>query len=160
MMRYVKLIKLLVLMLLFYGKATAYDINAPAHRECPMTIVIPSYNNEKWYEKNLQSVVHQHYKNYRIIYVNDCSPDDTCALVEEYLKTQHIEYRKVDFDPQDGASIESIVDSFSAIVNQEMHFFTLVNNKKRAGALANLYRMIHSCRNKEIIVSVDGDDWL
>ncbi len=45
-------------------------------------------------------------------------------------------------------------------VNQEKHFFTLINNKNRAGALANLYRMIHSCQDKEIIATLDGDDWL
>src|SRR5258708_6051747 len=54
--------------------------------EYAMAIVIPSYNNEKWYEKNLQTVLNQQYSNYRILYVNDCSTDDTGNLVEQYLK--------------------------------------------------------------------------
>jgi hypothetical protein len=49
---------------------------------------------------------------------------------------------------------------FATKVNESRHFFTLVHNKNRAGALANLYRMIHSCNDSEIVVTVDGDDWL
>jgi glycosyltransferase involved in cell wall biosynthesis len=153
-MKFAKLIKILIRclgLILIFQAAWAYEL--------PMVIVIPSYNNEKWVEKNLHSVLHQHYSNYRILYVNDNSNDRTGALIENYLKELNIDYRLFDFDTvcQD---INDKVLAFSSQVNQEQHFFTLINNKKRAGALDNLYRMIHSCQDEEVIVSVDGDDWL
>jgi glycosyltransferase involved in cell wall biosynthesis len=94
-------------------------------------LVIPSYKNAKWYQKNLASVLSQDYGEYRIIYTDDCSPDDTGKLVGEYLaKTKQLD-------------------------RVELHL-----NPERIGALENLYNMIHSCDDEEVIVTIDGDDWL
>ena len=127
--------------------------------ELPMVIVVPSYNNEKWCAKNLTSILHQHYDNYRILYVDDASCDQTVAEVENLLKKENIDYRIVEFDPA-LTPLKEDVENFILQINKEQHFFTLIRNKNRTGALANLYRMIHSCKDNEIIVTVDGDDWL
>jgi len=126
--------------------------------ELPIAMVIPSYNNEKWVMKNLNSVLHQNYSSYRILYVNDCSCDQTSVLIQEYLKEAGIDFCVIDFE--ESSSIEETTAHFAEQVNTKDHFFTLINNKKRAGAMANLYRMIHSCHDEEIVVTVDGDDWL
>lgn len=98
--------------------------------ELPLVIVIPSYNNAAWYEKNLSSVLTQRYKNFRIIYIDDASSDGTGELVATYLhtskKNEHVE---------------------------------LIRNKKRVGALANHVHAIAVSKPHEIIVSLDGDDW-
>lgn len=99
--------------------------------EKPMVIVIPSYNNERWYQKNLRSVFDQKYQNYQIIYIDDCSSDKTANCVAQLVKEMGQEYR-----------------------------FTLICNKERRGALANLYDAIYSCNDDKIIVTLDGDDWL
>ena len=99
-------------------------------QENPFVIVTASYNNKDWYKKNLDSVFAQNYTNYRVIYVNDCSPDGTGDLVEQYIKEKGMEDR-----------------------------VTLIKNTERCGALANQYKAIHSCKDEEIIVILDGDDW-
>lgn len=93
-------------------------------------IVIPSYNNKYWFQRNLNSVFSQKYKNYRVIYIDDCSPDKTGELVESY--TNFLEKKDI---------------------------VKLIKNKERKGALENLYNAIHSCEPDEIIVTLDGDDW-
>ena len=103
---------------------------AVAH-EKEMVIVTASYKNSEWYEKNLDSILSQDYDNFRVIYLDDCSPDGTGDLVEAYLK-EH---------PQG-------------------HRVTLIKNEQRVGAMANLYRAIHMCDDKAVIVIVDGDDCL
>lgn len=95
-----------------------------------MVVIIPSYNNEKWVTKNLNSVVEQAYSNYRVIYIDDCSSDRTPEIVRDFISKS--EY---------GNKI------------------TYVRNKTRQGALGNLYRAIHSCRDNEVIVTLDGDDF-
>lgn len=45
--------------------------------------IIPSYNNEKWIERNIKSIINQSYHNWRVIYINDCSTDRT---LEKYVK--------------------------------------------------------------------------
>jgi glycosyltransferase involved in cell wall biosynthesis len=99
--------------------------------EKPMVVVIPSYKNEQWVEKNLSSVFNQKYSNYRVIYIDDCSPDRTYEKVQLLTKNYQQEYRT-----------------------------TIIHNQERQGALANLYKAIHSCKDNEIIVQLDGDDWL
>jgi len=103
---------------------------AQHEKEKPIVVVIPSYNNKDWYKKNLDSVFNQKYENYRVIYINDRSPDSTGQLVEKYVKKCN-----------------------------QTHRFTLINNEKNAGALANLYKTIHTCQDDEIIAQLDGDDW-
>lgn len=93
-------------------------------------VVIASYNNKDWYKKNLDSVFMQKYKNYHVIYVDDCSSDRTGALVEKYVKDLHHE-----------------------------QYVTLIKNKERRGAMANYYDAVHLCDDASIIVQLDGDDW-
>jgi glycosyltransferase involved in cell wall biosynthesis len=93
-------------------------------------IIIPSYNNSRWYRKNLQSAISQNYSNFRIVYTDDHSSDNTGNLVGEFLKE-----------------------------NDKTGLVKLIKNNNRIGSLNNLYNMIHSCDDNEIIVTLDGDDW-
>jgi glycosyltransferase involved in cell wall biosynthesis len=98
--------------------------------EKPFVIIIPSYKNAKWYCKNLQSAISQRYENYRVLYTDDYSPDNTGNLVEEFLEK-----------------------------HDKKKLVSLAKNKERIGALHNIYNMIHSCDDDEIVVTLDGDDW-
>lgn len=99
-------------------------------QELPIVVIIPSYNNIEWYERNLNSILDQNYENFRIIYVDDCSTDGTPQAVR-------------------------------ALINKRKagHRVRLMCNSERRGALANIYRAVHSCKDYEIIVNFDGDDW-
>lgn len=94
-------------------------------------IITASYKNAEWYKRNLDSLFNQKYENYRIIYIDDASPDGTGALVQDYIHECDQEKR-----------------------------VTLICNKERLGAVANIYNAAHMCKPDEIILIVDGDDWL
>jgi glycosyltransferase involved in cell wall biosynthesis len=149
------------LSLLFFLTLGLIDANESiASIEKPLVFIVPSYNNKQWYEKNLLSMINQKYRNFRLIYIDDCSPDGTGALVTAFLENAQIPHRRVLFDDRVAKDIPSSTHLFSDLVNEETVFFTLVLNARRNGALANLYRAIHSCKDEEIAVLVDGDDWL
>ena len=61
-------------------------------RELPICVFIPSFNNVQGdrYLRNLKSIFRQKYKNYRIVYVDDASPDKTGDRVMDFVK--HIEF--------------------------------------------------------------------
>ncbi len=129
--------------------------------EKDMVIIVPSYNNEIWVENNLRSIIGQNYKNFRIIYINDCSSDSTQRAIETWRKKfKLLTFSSFTFDELEGETIQATVDRFKHEIFSKKTFFTLINNKKRCGALENLYRAIQSCGDHEIIVLVDGDDWL
>ncbi len=51
-----------------------------------VTMIIPVYNVEKYLARCLDSLIGQTYENYEIICVNDCSPDGSQRILEDYEK--------------------------------------------------------------------------
>lgn len=100
------------------------------HENKRFVIVIPSYNNIKWCTNNINSVLNQNYDRYRIIFTDDSSNDGTFDKVQNIVQ-------------ESGKS----------------NRITLIRNDVRKGALENLYNMINSCDDNEIILTLDGDDW-
>jgi glycosyltransferase involved in cell wall biosynthesis len=102
-----------------------------ASRNKHFMVVIPSRNNSQWVERNLSSLHIQSYANWHAIYLNDSSEDDTAQRVAQFIKDHRLEDK-----------------------------ILLINNEKRHGALANMVRAVYMCDHWDIIVTLDGDDWL
>lgn len=51
-----------------------------------VSVIIPIYNVEQYLSKCLDSIINQTYKNLEIICINDGSPDNSLAILEEYAK--------------------------------------------------------------------------
>ena len=98
-------------------------------------IVIPCYNNSSWISKTLDSVVSQKYEKYDVCIVDDCSSDSTGRkIIEEYCKKYNSVFSKWQF----------------------------VFNKQRKNSLFNIVNGINimECKDEDVIVNIDGDDWL
>lgn len=99
--------------------------------EQKFVVVVPSYNNEEFYRRNLDSIFSQEYNNFHVIYIEDASTDNTLSCVQQYIEEKHVQKQ-----------------------------ITLVHNEKNRKAMYNLYTAIHSCPSDAVVVIVDGDDWL
>lgn len=51
-----------------------------------VSCIVPVYNVEKYLRRCLDSLLSQTITDYEIICVNDCSPDGSLAILEEYRK--------------------------------------------------------------------------
>ena len=51
-----------------------------------ISIVLPTYNGEKYIQESIESIINQTFKDWELIIVNDCSNDDTSLIVNEYIK--------------------------------------------------------------------------
>lgn len=91
-------------------------------------IIIASYNNEQWVEYNIASILNQTYTNYEVIYIDDCSQDNTFKKVAEIIEDN---------------------DKFS-----------IIKNETNLGGTYNHIRFFDTLEDEEILVLVDGDDWL
>jgi glycosyltransferase involved in cell wall biosynthesis len=120
------MLSILLLSVVVVGYATFVHASGKS-----IVVVIPSYNNADWYERNLSRLFSQTYNNWRAIYIDDCSTDGTSDLVEQYIKK-----------------------------HGQSHRVQLIKNKTNKGALANIYHAVYSCGDHEIILLLDGDDWL
>ena len=97
----------------------------------PFVIVICSYNNANYVEKNLESALSQVYSNYRVIFIDDASTDNNYNLAKNVVDR---------------------LDSKDRV--------TLIRNGSNHGAMANTVRAVQLCSNEEIVVMLDGDDTL
>ena len=57
-----------------------------------ITIAIASYNNSKYIERCIESVINQTYKNLEVLIIDDGSTDNTKTVCEPYHKGSHIRY--------------------------------------------------------------------
>jgi len=61
----------------------------PSKREYKIGIIIPNCNYEHTIGKCLNSILNQTYKNYEIIFIDDCSTDNSVEIAKELLKPPH-----------------------------------------------------------------------
>lgn len=118
---------------MFYCFITAFLLFSKllAHENPFIYVVIPSYNNEQWCIKNIESVLQQNYPHWKAVIINDCSTDRTGILLENYL-----------------------------LKNNLSHKISIIHNPKRRGMLANIYTAVKKAKPRWIVATVDGDDTL
>lgn len=59
-----------------------------------VSIIMPSYNTANYIAASIQSVLDQTYPNWELLLVDDCSTDDTDAVVAPFLSDARIRYLK------------------------------------------------------------------
>jgi glycosyltransferase involved in cell wall biosynthesis len=51
-----------------------------------ISVILPTFNGEKYISKSIESCLAQSYKNFELIIVNDCSTDDTLSLINKFAE--------------------------------------------------------------------------
>lgn len=51
-----------------------------------VSVITPSYNSAKYIGKTIDSILSQSYENLELIIVDDCSSDDSLAVIKNYIK--------------------------------------------------------------------------
>lgn len=102
----------------------------PESREVHFKVVVPSFNSIPWIKKTLASIEQQAYPHVEVCVVDDAS---TLKGQREVIDKfcERNQWKKV-FKPENKGSLDSIVKGIKAL----------------------------DCKDEDIIVIVDGDDWL
>ena len=107
------------------------NINPRNTKYYNFVFVIASFNNEQNVFKNLSSIVNQKYPRWRIIYINDCSTDNTEMVYQR------------------------VVDRFK--IQSKCTYIYNNENMKQAYSKYIAYQQVE---DDEIVCILDGDDWL
>jgi glycosyltransferase involved in cell wall biosynthesis len=99
----------------------------------PITIVTPVYNAENYIQKCIASVAQQDYPNYMMHIIDDCSTDNTVRVAQDYINSLPKEIR---------------------------YNFRLHLNAENLGAVHNQVATIEQECGDDIVILLDGDDWL
>ena len=69
-----------------------------------VSVIIPSYNSEKYLKKTVASALQQTYKNIEIVIIDDCSKDNTRSVIKE-LSEQDNRVRYIFQEKNQGAAV-------------------------------------------------------
>ena len=69
-----------------YGEEWLKLLEPIEKKDYKFSIIIPNYNNAKWLDKCLVSVLNQTYKNYEVIFIDDMSEDNSLEIANKMLK--------------------------------------------------------------------------
>ena len=70
-----------------------------------VSIVIPCYNARDYITKCLDSLTRQSFKDFDVFLVNDCSTDDTEAIIKEYVKKRLVDIHYIQKTVNSGPSL-------------------------------------------------------
>ena len=97
-------------------------------------VIISTFRNAAMYlERCILSVAAQNYSNYHHYLINDASTDNSSEIVEQ------------------------IVSQLPTDLNNR---FTLIENEISVGAVQNQVELIRKLNDNDVIMLLDGDDWL
>lgn len=115
------------------AKPTDKDWDKVERKDYKIGIIIPNYNYEHTIEKCLESILNQTYQNYEIIFVDDCSTDNSVEIVRQ-LRDKYMDKRlKIDI-------------------------VQLKQKRLNGGARNEAY--LHLSDDVDYVYYVDSDDWL
>jgi teichuronic acid biosynthesis glycosyltransferase TuaG len=70
-----------------------------------VSIIVPTYNSSKFVIETLNSITNQTYKNWELLITDDCSTDNTVAIINSYIKNdKRIKLFKFDTNRGAGAA--------------------------------------------------------
>lgn len=93
-------------------------------------IIMPCYNVEKWVKLNLLTTMHQSYKNFRCIIIDDGSTDNTQNVIESTIKEDN-RFEYIRNPKRTGSSLKNYYNAFYKVKPDP----------------------------DEIVIWLDGDDW-
>jgi len=102
-------------------------------KENRIVVISPFWNAKSYISKNILSVAQQDYDNYIHVLIDDASTDNSYEVAREAITRLPEPIREK---------------------------FRLIKNKKNIGAIANQIAGIAHCNSTDIVMLLDGDDWL
>lgn len=57
-----------------------------------VSVIIPNYNHASYLKERIDSVLNQTYQDFEVIILDDCSPDNSVEVIEQYRSNPHVSH--------------------------------------------------------------------
>lgn len=57
-----------------------------------VSVIIPNYNHAPYLKERIDSVLNQTYQDFEVIILDDCSPDNSVEVIEQYRSNTHVSH--------------------------------------------------------------------
>lgn len=108
-------------------------VTPPHAHQQRIAVISPFYNSASYLRKCIESVAAQNYDNYHHYLIDDASTDN---------------------------SVDTIMQVMQDLPDELDGKFTLIRNDKNVGAVYNQVKVIRDLHDEDIVILLDGDDWL
>jgi cellulose synthase/poly-beta-1,6-N-acetylglucosamine synthase-like glycosyltransferase/glycosyltransferase involved in cell wall biosynthesis len=98
-----------------------------------IVVISPFWNSQNYIERNILSIAQQEYDNYVHILIDDASTDDSFQIAR---------------------------DTIDRLPKDIQEKFRLIKNESNVGAIVNQIAGVSHCKTGDIVMLLDGDDWL
>lgn len=106
-----------------------------------VSIVLPTYNGEKFIRESIESIINQTYKNWELIIVNDCSTDSTLQIIEEYAQLDN----RIKFITNDvNSKLPQSLNNGFKLAKGEYYTWTSDDNKYKPRAIEEMVIFLDS----------------
>ena len=82
-------------------------------KDIKISILMPTYNDEKTIIETFDSIINQTYENYELIIVNDGSTDDSEKTIKEYIKKHKLENKFIYHYQENADQLNAIKNAIS-----------------------------------------------
>lgn len=93
--------------------------------EILVSVVLPSYNHEKFIIDALQSVISQDYPNIELIIIDDASTDNSCIIIDDFIKQHPLRKIKYIRHEQNAGAVNTLNELFDLA---EGDYVALINS--------------------------------
>ena len=126
-----------------------------------VSIGVPSYNNGRFIRETLDSILSQTYKNIELIINDDCSTDNSVAIIEEWIKEHaglNVVFLKSDINKGLCKSLNNILAVYkgaylSVIASDDKYLPDFVKN--RVNYLLTTQDEVGICYSKSFLINED-----
>ena len=120
-----------------------------------VSIILPTYNGEKFLSDSVNSVINQTYKNWELIIVDDCSIDNTNEIAQEFaLKHDNIKCIR----NQKNLKLPKALNAGFNIAKGYYHSWTSDDNMYKENALEEMVKFIEDTKSDVVYANSTNID--
>ena len=148
-----------------------------------VTIMIPTYNQEKYIGQAIESALRQKYSNLEIVISDDCSTDNTQEVVNQYLSDERVKYYKnaqnlgrvanyrktlyayatgdyvLNLDGDDWLLETDFISKAVELLDNNENMSCVLGDRRNYDDNINIYRTLSNAKNPYIKTVMNGNDF-
>lgn len=121
-----------------------------------VSVLLPAYKHERYIQEAIRSIIAQSYQNLELLLIDDGSPDNTWAMVEELRPECERRFKRVIMHRQENTGLCNTYNKLLAEAQGDYVFIVNSDDIARQGAIETLVKFLE--QNGDYAVAVGNND--
>ena len=126
-----------------------------------VSVIIPSYNHEKYVQDTIKSIVNQTYKNIELIIIDDGSKDSTWQKIQEMQKECESRFARVHFETKENEGTCATFNKLLSLAQGEYVYIIASDDLAKPHAIEKEVEFLQKNKDYALVVGdnelIDGE---